>query len=196
MSKDTGSTAAEQENNQNTVEDVQDNKLTDTAEIKEIQQEKTFTQSELDKIVSERLARERRNMPDKQSLKEFREWKKSRQSEAEKIAEREAEYQDLKNTAENLRRENLVIKAGVSAEDVDYVLFKVGKMDGEFSQNLSSFLAENKRYTEPKTVKVSGMAHIKQFQQSITKEQFSKMGYRERLKLKNESPEIYNQLKG
>ena len=123
------------------------------------EQEKTFTQAELDRIISERIARERKNLPDEADLKAFKEWKKSQQTEAERTAEREKKYAEIEAKAETIRRENLALKAGVNVEDVDYVLFKVGKLDGEFDANLKDFLTENKKYTEPATETVAGTKH-------------------------------------
>ena len=105
--------------------------------------EKTFTQAELDKVIADRLARERAKMLPQDKLKAFEEWQKSQQTEAEKAAEREKEYQAAAARNTELQRELAVIKAGVKAEDAEYVLFKVGKMEGEFADNLKAFLAEN-----------------------------------------------------
>lgn len=121
--------------------------------------EKTFTQAELDKVIADRLARERAKMPPQDKLKAFEEWQKSQQTEAEKAAEREKEYQAQQSRNTELQRELAVIKAGVKAEDAEYVLFKVGKMEGEFADNLKAFLAENTKYTEPETTTVDGMKH-------------------------------------
>lgn len=121
--------------------------------------EKTFTQAELDKVIADRLARERAKMPPQDKLKAFEEWQKSQQTEAEKAAEREKEYQAQQSRNTELQRELAVIKAGVKAEDAEYVLFKVGKMEGEFADNLKAFLAENTKYTEPETTTVEGMKH-------------------------------------
>lgn len=121
--------------------------------------EKTFTQAELDKVIADRLARERAKMPAADKLKAFEEWQKSQQTEAEKAAEREKEYQAAAARNTELQRELAVIKAGVKAEDAEYVLFKVGKMEGEFADNLKAFLAENTKYTEPETTTVEGMKH-------------------------------------
>ena len=118
--------------------------------------EKTFTQAELDKVIADRLARERAKMPAADKLKAFEEWQKSQQTEAEKAAEREKEYQAAAARNTELQRELAVLKAGVKAEDAEYVLFKVGKMEGEFADNLKAFLAENTKYTEPETTTVEG----------------------------------------
>lgn len=133
----------------------QDNEDNSTAE----KLEKTFTQAELDKVISDRLARERAKMPPQDKLKAFEEWQKSQQTEAEKAAEREKEYQAATARNTELQRELAVIKAGVKAEDTEYVIFKVGKMEGEFADNLKTFLAENTKYTEPETATVEGMKH-------------------------------------
>lgn len=121
--------------------------------------EKTFTQAELDKVIADRLARERAKMPAADKLKAFDEWQKSQQTEAEKAAEREKEYQAAAARNTELQHELAVIKAGVKADDIEYVLFKVGKMEGEFADNLKTFLAENTKYTEPETTTVEGMKH-------------------------------------
>lgn len=120
---------------------------------------KTFTQAELDKIVGERLARERKNQPDPEKLKKFEEWEKSQQTEAEKAAETAKKLQEAEASAEALRHENAVIKAGVNMDDVDYVLFKVGKMEGDFGDNLKKFLEDNPKYKTEPTKKVPDGKH-------------------------------------
>ena len=120
---------------------------------------KTFTQADVDRIIAERLQRERAKLPNDDELKAYREWKKSQQSEAEKAAEREREYQALQSRAIELERENAVIKAGVKADDVEFVIFKVSRMEGDFKKNLDSFLAENKKFTKPVTENVPGTKH-------------------------------------
>ena len=120
---------------------------------------KTFTQADVDRIIAERLQRERAKLPNDDELKAYREWKKSQQSEAEKAAEREKEYQALQSKSIELERENAVIKAGVKADDAEFVIFKVSRMEGDFKKNLDRFLAENKKFTEPVTENVPGTKH-------------------------------------
>lgn len=108
--------------------------------------EKTFTQEELNKIVQERLEKEKKKMPSKEDLKAFKDWKESQKTEAEKKAEKEAEYQKTLNELNNLKQTNAVLEAGVNKDDADYVLFKVSKMEGEFEENLAKFLKDNPKY--------------------------------------------------
>jgi len=120
---------------------------------------KTFTQADVDRIIAERLQRERAKLPNDDELKAYREWKKSQQSEAEKAAEREKELAELHSKKTDLERELAVLKAGVRAKDADYVIFKVSRMDGDFSENLARFLKDNTEFTQPETVKVEGTKH-------------------------------------
>ena len=131
----------------------------DTTITAEKQETKTFTQVELDKVIADRLARERSKLPADDELKAFKEWKKAQQTEADKQKERDAEYAKLQTDTETLRKENIAYKLGVNAEDVDYVVYKVGKMDGKFEENLKSYLEENTKFTEPKTTTVGGIKH-------------------------------------
>ena len=121
--------------------------------------EKTFTQAELDAIIGDRLARERKNQPDPERLKAFEEWEKSQQTEAEKAAETAKKLQEAQAEADQLRHENAIMKAGVNADDADYVLFKVGKMEGSFNDNLKKFLEDNPKYTSEPTKKVPDSRH-------------------------------------
>lgn len=120
--------------------------------------EKTFTQEELNKIVQERLDKEKKKMPSKEDLKAFKDWKESQKTEAEKQAEKEAEYQKTLNQLNTLKQTNAVLEAGVNKEDVDYVIFKVSKMEGEFEENLTKFLKDNPKYkeSEPEVQKATG----------------------------------------
>ncbi len=156
----------ENQNATNTVESTNaegtGNVDTQTTNQNEGQAEKTFTQEELNKIVQERLEKEKKKMPSKEDLKAFKEWKESQKTEAEKQAEKDAEYQKTLNELNTLKQTNAVLEAGVNKDDADYVLFKVSKMEGEFEENLTKFLKDNPKYlkqgletTEPKATGTS-----------------------------------------
>ena len=119
---------------------------TQTTNQNEGQAEKTFTQEELNKIVQERLDKEKKKMPSKEDLKAFKDWKESQKTAEEKQAEKEAEYQKTLNELNILKQTNAVLEAGVNKDDADYVLFKVSKMEGEFEENLAKFLKDNPKY--------------------------------------------------
>ena len=90
------------------------------------QAEKTFTQKELDDIVKQRLDRAKKDMPSKDELKAFREWKDSQKTAEEKAAEQLAEVTAARDTAER-EKSRLEIKVsclakGVPADAADDVI--------------------------------------------------------------------------
>jgi len=116
---------------------------------------KTFTQEEVNAM----LAKEKKKMPSKEELKAFKEWQETQKTAEQKQVEKEAEHQKtlLRNT--ELENENKVFKAGVEKDSVDYVAFKVSKMEGEFDENLTKFLKDNPKFlgsNETKIVKKVG----------------------------------------
>ena len=117
------------------------------------QEQKTFTQEELNTIIETRLAKAKKDMPSKEELKKYNEWKETQKTEQEKMAEKETEYQKVLAEKEQIINENKILKSGVNAEDTDYVLFKVTKMEGDFEENLSKFLKDNPRFLN-KTVPI------------------------------------------
>ena len=92
-------------------------------------------QNAVDKIIASKL-------PKKEEMEAFKKWQENNKTEEEKKAELENQIKSLNS----VKQENLVLKKGVKADDVDYVLFKVSKMDGEFKDNLESFLKDNPKY--------------------------------------------------
>ena len=128
-----------------------------TNKNEETNTEKTFTQEELNKIVQERLEKEKKKMPSKEELIAFKEWQESQKTAEQKQAEKETEYQKTLNELNTLKQTNTVLELGVNKDDVDYVVFKVSRMEGEFEENLDKFLKDNPKYlkqeleiTEPK----------------------------------------------
>lgn len=129
-------------------ENKENNVVTPTTNASENggQEQKTFTQEELNTIVETRLAKAKKDMPSKEELKKYNEWKEAQKTEQENMAEKETEYQKALAEKEQIINENKILKSGVNAEDTDYVLFKVTKMEGDFEENLSKFLKDNPRF--------------------------------------------------
>ena len=95
--------------------------------------ERTFTQAEVDSMVSRRLAKAMKGMPGEEELTAFRAWKEGQQSEQEKwdTLTRERDESRTALTAaqaelEQYRREKLLLGKGVNPDDVDYYAFKIG----------------------------------------------------------------------
>ena len=129
--------------------------VTQTENKTEGEEVKTFTQEEVNAM----LAKERKKVPSKEELKAFNDWKESQKTETQKQSEFNQKLTDTTNENISLKQENQVLKSGVNAEDVDYVVFKVSKMEGNFEDNLKVFLKENPKYlkTEPTTTNNTGV---------------------------------------
>ena len=108
--------------------------------------EKTYTQAEynaLDKKLKEKYEKKYEGI----DIAKYKEWVESQKTAEEKQAEKDAEYAKKDTTISQLQKENAILKAGVkNADDIDYVLFKVSKMEGEFDENLAKFLKDNPKY--------------------------------------------------
>jgi hypothetical protein len=126
------------------VEKVEEVTATAGAEVK------TFTQEELDNIVKDRIARVEKKLPSKDELAKFNEWKESQKTEAERQAEVLKEIEQYKMEKEQIAKENILLKKGVKQDDLDYVAFKISKMEGEFEENLVEFLTNNPKFIETK----------------------------------------------
>ena len=140
------------ENNIETVEDV---KVEGTGETNVATEQKVevemISKEEAQKMVNSALAKK---LPPKEEMDAFKQWKESQKTEADKQAETLKELETLRQEKLNTQRENALLKKGINEEDIDYVMFKVGKMEGEFDENLVEFLKENPKFTakEEKTV--------------------------------------------
>lgn len=104
--------------------------------------------AEAQKIADAMVAKKMKGMPSKEELKAFKDWQESQKTVEQKQAEKDAEYQKTLNELNTLKQTNAILEAGVNKDDVDYVLFKVGKMEGEFDENLAKFLKDNPKYLE------------------------------------------------
>lgn len=134
-----------EDNNTQTV----DTQTTETVVEKQVEEAdvKTFTQDDVNKIVQQRLEKSKKGLPTDDELNSFKSWQESQKTEADKIAEREKEYLEKEKQFSNIEKENKALKNGVDTKEIDYVLFKVSKMEGEFEENLKEFLKENPKYS-------------------------------------------------
>ena len=108
--------------------------------------------AEAQKIADAMVAKKMKGMPSKEELKAFKDWQETQKTEAEKQAEKETEYQKTLSKNTDLENENKAFRMGVNKDDVDYVVFKVSKMEGEFEENLEKFLKDNPKYLEKEQV--------------------------------------------
>lgn len=90
------------------------------------QEEKTFTQADVDKLIQERVARERKNQLSKEELKAYNEWKESQKTEEEKKNEALSNAEKARVAAEErataLEAKVTCLSKGVVATSVDDVV--------------------------------------------------------------------------
>lgn len=128
-------------------------------ETKQEESVKTFTQEEVNELLGKEKSRLKKGMPSKEELDAFNEWKESQKTEQERQQENLTKISNLEKDNQTLKNENLILKKGVKEEDVDYVLFKVSKMDGDFEENLDSYLADNSKFTKPEAKATGTQTH-------------------------------------
>lgn len=118
-----------------------------------VEQEKTFTQAEVDTLIQRRLDRERKKYPSEEELTAYNTWKQSQQTEKDRWntlqQERDTARTDLaaaQTELEQLKREKYLSGKGVPADDLDYYSFKIGKMVSDrktFEQAAEEFFKDN-----------------------------------------------------
>lgn len=121
------------------------------------EQEKTFTQGDVDALIQKRLERERKKYPSEEELSAFRTWKDSQQGERERwdnlTKERDESRRALSEAQaelEQLRREKYVLSKGFTGDEAEFIAFKAAKMAGgetTFEQAVDALTAEKKKAT-------------------------------------------------
>ena len=186
--------------NNTSVEEVQEQ--TETTEVKAKEEAKTFTQEEVDKIIAKRIAREKKDIEAKieAERKQAEELAKlSEQEKASKLLEiKEKELEEkirafeseklLNETSKQLASKNLPTEFAeiLKGVDAETTFENIKVFEEKFNAALEIKVNERLKGKVPKVAtKVAG---------TITKEDFAKMSYADRVKLFNENRELYNQL--
>ncbi len=112
MDENTNTTATENNPAENTPQNTEPAKPAENTPA-----EKTFTQKELDDIVRQRLDRAKKDMPSKEELKAYREWKDSQKTAEQKAADDLAAANSAKETAER-EKQALEIKVACLSKGV------------------------------------------------------------------------------
>lgn len=144
-------------------QEVQKNVETETTTTETVEKNseevvKTFTQEEVNVIVKDRLAKAQKGIPSKEELAKYNEWKESQKTQQDKYEDLVKNSSEKDHTISNLEKENAVLKAGITDQDeIEFICYKVGKMDGDFKENLSQYLADNPKYTKKQETKATGV---------------------------------------
>ncbi len=100
-----------------------------------LEQEKTFKQADVDKMIQSRLERERKKYPSEEEITAYRTWKDGQQTEQERQAKRDKELADSKSALtaaqaeiEQMKRDKYVLSKGLTGDDAEFIAFKALKM--------------------------------------------------------------------
>ena len=183
------------------VEVVEKNKTAAESEQSKPQDEKKYTDADVDAIIDKKFAKWRADQEAKESEakklakmnaddKQAYQLKKREQE----LADREAEINKRELTAEAksiLSERGLPIELvnNVNLTDADSVHESIDQLQKSWEEAVQKGVSE--RIKGGKTIKKAPGAPAE-----ITKEQFDKMGYKSRNELFERNPELYNKLKG
>lgn len=137
---------------------MEENKtVEEVVETPETKEEKTFTQEEVNELLGKEKSRLKKGMPSKEELEAYNEWKESQKDQETKYQEALSKSNEKDNEISELKKERLILKSGITDDDdIDYIKYKVSKMEGDFEDNLKEYLANNSRF-EKKETKATGM---------------------------------------
>ena len=169
-------------------------------EPKEEQTEKTYTESELKKIIQDRVAREKKAtekaVAEAEKLAKMNAEEK-REHERQKLEEELAEYK-RKDQFYSLSKEASKMLSEHDIHADDELLSFVVKDDAEATQSaVNSFVSMfNNKVEEGVKKALSGKSpkvHTRT-ERVITAEEFKNMTYPEKVQLKTDNPEMYNKI--
>lgn len=192
----------EEQINNTSVEEVQ-TEVNKTTEVKAKEEVKTFTQEEVDKMISKRLQRERKDIEAKIEKERLEAEELAKLSEADrqrKLFEKQvAEFEETKKAFENekllnetskqLASKNLPIEFAemLKGTDAESTFENIKVFEEKFNAALEVKVNERLKGNVPKVAATQGNNGIK-------KEDFKKFNMAQRLKLKNENPSLYEEL--
>ena len=137
-----------------TEEKTEGKSVTQTENKTEEKVEKTFTQADMNKL---EMKIENKF---KEKYKGYDEWLENQKSETEKHQETLKENETLKNRIAELENIQVVANANVDSKFQKFVLSEVSVMEGDFEDNLKSYLKDNSQYlkiTPEETPKDTGV---------------------------------------
>ena len=172
-----------------TKNNVVNNEVQENIEV-EAKEVKTFTQDEVDKMISKRLQRERKDIEAKieAERKEAEELAKlSEQEKQKKLFEKQVrEFEETKKAFE-AERLYLPIEFAemLKGEDAESTFNNINVFEAKFNEALEKMVTERLRGSVPKVATVSG---------GITKEDFKKMSLAQQAELAKKDKDLYLEL--
>ncbi|ASO68032.1 TPA: hypothetical protein ACKQCU_001565 [Streptococcus pyogenes] len=190
----------------------------ETTDLENNQQEdKAFTQDDLNRVgTKEHSKGYNKAVKDlgfddvesaKDALKAFQEWQESQRSESEKQTEilnaKDKELEEARANNKALNAKLAAMSLGVNAESIDDVIALSERLvtdETSMEDAIKTVLGKYPHFGQTKDkapkITVAGNPSADNGQGSVSKEDFSKMSYQEKLNLKLKNKSLYDQLKG
>ena len=185
------------ENIENNVvnEEVTENlEPTEQVENVEVKNEKTFTQEELDKILNKKFAQWQKKTEEAKLEAERR----AKLTEAEKLAEERKEFEALKKQFEYEKRVNSTSKVLASNNlPVEFADFLISDSDEATTQRVDLFKnAFNEAVEKHVNERLKGNTPKSSASttNTVTKEKFRSMSYKEKMDLYNNNKDLFEKL--
>lgn len=181
------------------------------------QEDKAFTQDDLNRVgTKEHSKGYNKAVKDlgfddvesaKDALKAFQEWKESQKSESEKQTEilnaKDKELEEARAINKALNAKLAAMSLGVKAESIDDVIALSERLvtdETSIEDAIKTVLGKYPHFGQTKDkapkITVAGNPSADNRQGSVSKEDFAKMSYQEKLDLKLKNKNLYDQLKG
>ncbi len=137
-----------EQKNVSNVDDVKNNESTENTEptAEQKSSEKTFTQKEFKEALEKEVNRKTKNLPSKEDLKAFNDWKESQKTNEEKAQELQKKYNAIENDNVSLKRTRQILGKLVDEETLDkasYIEYKISRLEGDFEDNLNSYFEKH-----------------------------------------------------
>ncbi|ASQ21745.1 TPA: hypothetical protein ACQNPB_001219 [Streptococcus pyogenes] len=190
----------------------------ETTDLENNQQEdKAFTQDDLNRVgTKEHSKGYNKAVKDlgfddvesaKDALKAFQEWQESQRSESEKQTEilnaKDKELEEARANNKALNAKLAAMSLGVNAESIDDVIALSERLvtdETSIEDAIKTVLGKYPHFGQTKDkapkITVAGNPSADNGQGSVSKEDFAKMSYQEKLNLKLKNKSLYDQLKG
>lgn len=127
---------------------------------------KTFTQEEVDAMIGKRLAKAMKGIPSEEELSAYRTWKDGQQTEQQRQAQRERDFNkaqsDLaaaQSELEQVKREKYVLSKGLTGDEAEFVAFKAAKLVDDkttFEKAVDQLTENRQKVTFDWTARVGG----------------------------------------
>ena len=139
--------------NKNTVTQTEqkiEGTVTQTVNKTEEKTEKTFTQEEVNAMLKKENAKLLKKY-EGVDLDAYKQWVESQKTAEQKQQEEIIKMKNLQNDNDFKTQMLEIMKKGLSYDEAEFVQFKLNKMNGDFEENLETYLKNNK--TEEKEEK-------------------------------------------